>query len=88
MKNIKTFQEINEVRNIKLSGDDTNSGNYIGTGKWELENDLDHVQSNILASSWVDSVSNDLQMEVEEKTPLMLELFDKRQEELGQKNKR
>jgi len=47
----------------------------------------DHIQSNILATSWVDSVSNELQMEVEEKTPLMLELFDKRQEELGRKTR-
>ena len=47
----------------------------------------DHIQSNILATSWVNSVSNELQMEVEEKTPLMLELFNKRQEELGRKTR-
>lgn len=47
----------------------------------------DHIQSNILARSWVDSVSNELQMEVEEKTPIIMELFDKRQEILGDKVK-
>lgn len=43
-----------------------------------------HIQTNILASSWVDSVSNDLQMKVEEKTPLILDLFNKRQDQLNE----
>jgi replicative superfamily II helicase len=42
-----------------------------------------HIQSNILASSWVDSVGNDLEMKIEKKTPLLLELFNKRQEQLN-----
>jgi hypothetical protein len=42
-----------------------------------------HVQNNILATSWVDSVSNDLQMKVEKKTPLILDLYNKRQEQLN-----
>lgn len=42
-----------------------------------------HIQSNILASSWVDTVSNDLQMKVEKKTPLLLDLFNKRQDQLN-----
>lgn len=42
-----------------------------------------HIQSNILATSWVDSVSNEFQMQVEQKTPLILELFDKRQDQLN-----
>jgi hypothetical protein len=42
-----------------------------------------HIQTNILATSWVDSVSNDLQMKVEKKTPLLLELFNKRQDQLN-----
>lgn len=41
-----------------------------------------HIQSNILAKSWVDSVSNELQMKVEKQTPLILDLFNKRQEQL------
>lgn len=44
---------------------------------------IDHIQSNILSKSWVDSVSNDLQMKVEQKTPLILDLFNKRQEQLN-----
>lgn len=43
-----------------------------------------HIQTNILAKSWVDSVSNDLQMKVEEKTPLILDLFNKRQDQLNE----
>ena len=36
----------------------------------------DHIQNNILATSWVDSVSNDLQTKIEQKTPLILDLFN------------
>jgi hypothetical protein len=42
-----------------------------------------HIQTNILATSWVDSVSNELQTKVEEKTPLILDLFNKRQDQLN-----
>lgn len=42
-----------------------------------------HIQTDILATSWVDSVSNELQMQIEQKTPLVLELFDKRQDQLN-----
>lgn len=43
-----------------------------------------HLQNNILATSWVDSVSNDLQAKVEEHTPLILDLFNKRQDQLNE----
>jgi hypothetical protein len=43
-----------------------------------------HVQTNILAKNWVDSISSDLQMKVEHKTPLILDLFNKRQEQLNE----
>lgn len=42
-----------------------------------------HIQSNILATSWVDAISNDLQMAIEKKTPLIVELFNKRQDQLN-----
>lgn len=42
-----------------------------------------HIQSNILARSWVDAVSNEMQMKMEQKTPLIMELFDKRQDQLN-----
>lgn len=42
-----------------------------------------HIQTNILASSWVDSISNELQMKIEQKTPLILDLFNKRQDQLN-----
>ncbi len=43
----------------------------------------DHIQNNILATSWVDSVSNDLQMKIEQKTPLIMDLYEKRQDQLN-----
>jgi hypothetical protein len=42
-----------------------------------------HIQTNILAKSWVDSIGNDMNMKIEKKTPLMLELFNKRQDQLN-----
>lgn len=43
-----------------------------------------HIQTNILATSWVDSVSNDLQVRIEEKTPLVVDLFNQRQDQLNE----
>lgn len=43
-----------------------------------------HVQTNILAASWVDSVSNSYQMQIEQKTPLIVELFNKKQDQLNE----
>ena len=43
-----------------------------------------HIQENILATSWVDSISNDLQMKIEQKTPIILDLFNKRQKQLNE----
>ena len=42
-----------------------------------------HIQTNILATSWVDSMSNDLQMKIEKKTPLIVDLYNQRQEQLN-----
>lgn len=42
-----------------------------------------HIQSNILSSSWVDSVGSDLEMKIDKKTPLILDLFNKRQDQLN-----
>jgi hypothetical protein len=42
-----------------------------------------HIQTNILATNWVDAISNDLQMKVEQKTPLILDLFNQRQQQLN-----
>lgn len=44
-----------------------------------------HIQTNILAVSWVDSVSSDLQMKIEQKTPLIVDLYNKRQDQLNDK---
>lgn len=43
-----------------------------------------HIQMNILATSWVDSVSNNYQLQIEQKTPLIVELFNKRQDQLNE----
>lgn len=42
-----------------------------------------HIQTNILATSWVDAISSDLQMKIEEKTPLILDLYNKREDQLN-----
>jgi hypothetical protein len=39
---------------------------------------IDHVQTNILAKSWVDNLSDELQEKVEEKIPLSIELVNQR----------
>jgi hypothetical protein len=54
----------------------------------DLEETIDerirtHVQSNILATNWVDAVSTDLQTKVEKKTPLILDLYNQRTEQLN-----
>lgn len=43
-----------------------------------------HIQGNILASSWVSDLSNDLQVKIEKKKPIILELFNKRQDQLNE----
>lgn len=43
-----------------------------------------HIQTNILATNWVDSISNDLQMKIEKKTPLIVDLYNERQEQLNE----
>jgi hypothetical protein len=43
-----------------------------------------YIQENILSKSWVDSISNDLQLKVEKKTPLLIDLFNKRQDQLNE----
>jgi len=42
-----------------------------------------HIQNNILSSSWVDSVGDELEMKIQKKTPLILDLFNDRQEQLA-----
>lgn len=48
-----------------------------------------HIQTNILGKTWVDAISKELQINVDKKTPLLIELNKERQKELGQvlKNK-
>jgi|SRR5579859_1211570 len=42
-----------------------------------------HIQRNILATNWIDSVSDELQDKIETKAPLILELFNARQDQLN-----
>lgn len=42
-----------------------------------------HIQTNILATNWVDAVSTDLQTKIEDKTPLILDLYNKRTDQLN-----
>ncbi len=43
-----------------------------------------HLQNNILSKNWVDSVSDELQLKIEQKTPLIIDLFNKRQDQLNE----
>lgn len=47
-----------------------------------------HLQTNILGKNWIDSVGDELEMRVEKETPLMLDLFNERQEQLNDINKK
>lgn len=42
-----------------------------------------HIQTNILASNWINDVSDELQVEVTKKVPIILELSNQRQEQLN-----
>ena len=46
-----------------------------------------HLQTNILAKSWVNTVSNQLQKTVEKKRPIILDLYNKMQNELNAEKK-
>lgn len=46
-----------------------------------------HLQTNILARNWVDSVSNELQEKVEKKSPLVMQLVEDRMKMLDGTNK-
>jgi hypothetical protein len=47
-----------------------------------------HIQQNILSKNWVNVVGDNLQEKIEEKTPLIIDLYNKQQEELSQTLKR
>ncbi len=56
----------------------------------ELEEVIDeriksHIQSNILGKTWIDGISNELQMKIEKKTPLLIDLHNERQNQLNNK---
>lgn len=42
-----------------------------------------HIQNNILASNWVDDVGKDLEIKLDKNTPIILDLFNERQEKLN-----
>jgi hypothetical protein len=44
----------------------------------------DHIQQNILASNWTDTVGKEMEMTIEPKTPLILDLFNRRQDQLNE----
>jgi replicative superfamily II helicase len=46
-----------------------------------------HIQQNILATNWTDSVGKEMEMTIEPKKPLILDLFNKRQDQLNQVKK-
>jgi replicative superfamily II helicase len=44
----------------------------------------DHIQQNILATNWTDTVGKEMEMTIQPKKPLILDLFDQRQDQLNQ----
>lgn len=44
---------------------------------------IKHIKSDILAQSWVDGVSNQIQQKVEKKTPLLIDLYEHMQDTLN-----
>lgn len=46
-----------------------------------------HIQTDILGKSWVNDISNKLEMTIEKKTPLLIDLNKERQEKLQELNK-
>lgn len=46
-----------------------------------------HIKNDILATSWVNSVSDELNIKIEPKIPLILDLFNKRQDQLNEEIK-
>ena len=44
---------------------------------------VSHIQENILASTWIDSVSKELNKKIENKKPLLIELFNEDKEKLN-----
>lgn len=87
---VNLFSDLfNDLESKSFSQDIVKSIEGIQTQCEELDEIIDeriknHIQSNILATSWVDNVSNDLQMQIEEKTPLIMDLFNKRQDQLNE----
>ena len=43
----------------------------------------DHIKQNILTTNWTDTVGKEMEMVIEPKTPLILDLFNKRQDQLN-----
>lgn len=44
-----------------------------------------HIKSNIIGKSWLDGVSNELQLQIQKKTPILLDLMKDQQEALNNK---
>lgn len=44
---------------------------------------INHVKENILATSWVDSIGKELEMKIEKKKPILLDLVNKQEDELN-----
>lgn len=43
-----------------------------------------HIQSNILATTWVDTVGDEKQIKLQKKQPILMDLYNKQQEQLNQ----
>ena len=88
--NVNNFADLfTDLQATSFAKDIVNAIELIQKDCEDLDESIDeriknHIQTNILAKSWVDSISNDLQMKVEQKTPLILDLFNRRQDALNE----
>lgn len=86
---VNQFSELfNDLKSKEFAKDVVSSIENIQKQCDEIDEIIDeriknHIQTNILATSWVDSISNDLQMKIEKKTPLIVDLYNQRQEQLN-----
>ena len=44
----------------------------------------EHIQNNILNTNWIDDIGKELEINLNKKTPIMIDLYNKRQEKLNQ----
>jgi uncharacterized protein (UPF0335 family) len=90
--NVNDFADLfNDIKSQDFTKNIITSINEIKKDSKEIEDIIDdriinHVQSNILGRTWVDSVSTETKIKIEKEDPLLLNLFKQRQKLLSNKS--